>query len=263
MYPLLELIEIIHDTEYGSVAAHRFDINQTQSLNTTKHAHDHNEILFLNDLYNKFKSRYNTYTKNKVLDIGSNFGLYGRYWATHNSDLYVDMYEPCDTLFNISKLNTIHLPKASVHSIAIGQQDKIINLPVYDEKIVTNYGCTSLHPDEKLARNDSIFTIVNKIEITCRSLDSLYANDQEYNIVLVKIDTEGTEGLILENSKEFIKNKKPILFVEHFPEGGPWVTEVERRGSYSTQWFVDFFKQINYKILGNMGINIIAIPNDL
>lgn len=263
MYPLLELIEIIDNTEYGSIAAHRFDINQTQSLNTTKRAHDHAEILFLNDFYDKFKSRYNTFTKNKVLDIGSNFGLYGRYWAAHNPELYVDMYEPCNTLYNISKLNTIHLPNVSVHSIAIGQQDKIIKLPIYDEKIVSNYGCTSLHPDERLAGNHTMFSVVDKVEIACRSLDDLYADDQEYNFVLVKIDTEGTEGLILENSKQFIKNKRPILFVEHFPESGPWVTELERRGSYSTQWFVDFFKEIDYKILGTVNINILAVPNEM
>jgi len=265
IYPLLELIEIIHDTEYGSVAAHKFDINQTQSLRSTKRAHDHAEIVFLNDLYNKFKTNYTTYSKNKVLDIGSNFGLYGRHWAANNPDLFVDMYEPCQSLYNISKLNTIHLPNVSVYSYPIGAQNKIVSLPIYDEKIISNYGCTSLHPDEKLARNDSIFSIVDKVSIACHSLDSLYEDDEEYNFVLVKLDTEGTEGIILENSKNFIKNKKPILFIEHFPEdaNGPWVTEIERRGSYSTQWFIDFFKQIDYKILGSMGINIIAIPNHL
>ena len=263
LYPLLELIEIIHDTDYGSVAAHRFDINQTKSLQTTKRAHDHDEILLINELYNKYKENYYAHEKNKVIDIGSNFGLYGRFWASNNPDLFVDMYEPCESLFNISKLNTIHLPNVTVYPIPIGKDKKNVTFPIYDEKIVSNYGCTSFHPDEKLARNDSIFSIKKNVSITCRSLDSLYANDQEYNFPIIKIDTEGTEGIILENSKQFINNKKPILFIEHFPEdpNGPWSTELQRRGSYSTQWFNDFFKEIEYKVMGHIGINIVAVPD--
>ena len=68
LYPLLELIEIIHDTDYGSVAAHRFDINQTKSLQTTKRAHDHDELLLIKELYNKYKENYHAHEKNKVID---------------------------------------------------------------------------------------------------------------------------------------------------------------------------------------------------
>jgi FkbM family methyltransferase len=265
IYPFLQLVDVVHDTAYGSIAVHRYDINQTQSIKNTKQAHDHNEIIILNDIYQKCKSLFTKYEKNKIIDIGCNFGLYGRYWAINNPNVHIDMYEPMESLYNISCLNTIHLPNVNVSSIAIGKNYTTVNLPVYDEKIVSNYGCTSLHPDEKLARNDSLCSVVDHKPITCCSLDFLYSDDDEYNFVLVKIDTEGTEGIILENSKKFIKNKKPILFVEHFPEdpNGLWVTDIERRGSYSSKWFMDFFEEIDYKIIASVGINILAIHKDL
>lgn len=262
IYPLLDLIEILYDTDYGSIAVHKYDVNQTQHIKNTKRAPDHDEIIFLDQIYKKYKSFYDSNKKNKIIDIGANIGLYSRCWAANNPEVTIDAYEPYPSVWYISKLNSVNLTNITIYPDAIGEHNKEVLLPVYDEKITANYGCTSLHPNTNLARNESISTVVNHMIIKSKSLDALYANDDEYNYIFAKIDTEGTEGIILENARDFLKNKKPILFVEHFPEN-QWVTEIERRGSYSTQWFLDFFKEMEYNYIGYLGINMIAIPNNL
>lgn len=258
LYPLVELIDVVHDSIYGSVVVHRFS-GEGRDIQTSKKTLNHEEIVVLDELIQKYKLPDK---KNKVLDIGANHGLYGRFWAKNNPDVFVDMYEPVESTFNIAKLNTAHLPNVNVYPFPIGIDQKNIMFPIFEEKTFGYYGCVSFHPEQTAARNDTIAPIVGQYELITKSLDALYAEDNEFNFVLVKLDTEGTESIILENSINFIKNKKPIIFMEHFNEQ-EWVTKHDRRGTPPTQWFIDFFESINYKIVAGMGINFFVIPKEM
>ena len=50
--------------------------------------------------------------------------------------------------------------------------------------------------------------------------------------------------------------------MEHFNEQ-EWVTKYDRRGTPPTQWFIDFFESINYKIVAAMDINFFVIPKEM
>lgn len=77
-----------------------------------------------------------------------------------------------------------------------------------------------------------------KIKIDTDTLDNLFSNK---NIDLVKIDTQGSEYEILEGGLNFIRNQKPLLFLE------TWSYEYYKNIKFFDQ-IISLLRSINYEL---------------
>lgn len=77
-----------------------------------------------------------------------------------------------------------------------------------------------------------------KIKIDTDTLDNLFSNK---NIDVVKVDTQGSEYEILEGGLNFIKNQKPLLFLE------TWSYEYYRNIKFFDQ-IIGLLRSVNYEL---------------
>jgi len=77
-----------------------------------------------------------------------------------------------------------------------------------------------------------------KIKINTDTLDNLFSNK---NIDIVKVDTQGSEYEILEGGLNFIKNQKPLLFLE------TWIWEYYKNIKFFDQ-IIGLLRSVNYEL---------------
>jgi FkbM family methyltransferase len=150
-------------------------------------------------------------------DIGANIGYYALISKIYNSKIEVHGFEPLPGAKNYfqKNVNLNRLQNIKVNEIAICDVNGVsifysnIN-PKYKHLTEHLYGDNSL--DEKHSANWNRITF----EVKTQRLDD-YVNqnlNSSLKIDLMKLDTEGTEHLVLKGASNVLKNHRPIIMCE-------------------------------------------------
>ena len=151
---------------------------------------------------------------NVFYDIGANIGYYSLLAEIENKNIKVIGFEPANgPLFyfreniKINKFKNIR-----VESLALS--DKEGEITFYE---IRNKKYTYL--EHNLAGEGNSGSKISgrnfvPISVKTTTLDKYVENVKEANIDLIKMDTEGTEHFILENSDNVLKLMKPIIICE-------------------------------------------------
>ena len=151
---------------------------------------------------------------NVFYDIGANIGYYSLLAEIENKNIKVIGFEPANgPLFyfreniKINKFKNIR-----VESLALS--DKEGEITFYE---IRNKKYTYLEHNLAGEGNSGSKTSGRNfvpISVKTTTLDKYVENVKEANIDLIKMDTEGTEHFILENSDNVLKLMKPIIICE-------------------------------------------------
>lgn len=147
-------------------------------------------------------------------DIGANIGYYSLLAAMENENIKVVGFEPAQgPLYYFNENVSINnFKNIKVESIALSHKDGEIEFYEIRNKkykyLKHNLAGESNAGSLTIGRNFE----VNKVKTS--TLDEYVFRNNETNIDLIKMDTEGTENLILENSEHVLKEMKPIIICE-------------------------------------------------
>lgn len=151
-------------------------------------------------------------TCNVFIDIGANTGYYSLMASVVNKEIEVHAFEPAQGPLHYLKrnvaLNNLE-KKISVHPIALSEKSGSVNFyEVRNRKY--SYLPHNLGGVGSLMKDES----KSAYSVNVETLDT-FANERSLSSVdLIKIDTEGTEYLILEGAEETIKKFQPIIICE-------------------------------------------------
>lgn len=146
-------------------------------------------------------------------DIGSNIGYYTLMGANANKNLKIEAFEPSlGVHFYLSenvKINDFS-NQVSINYLALSDTTGEIDFhEIRNKKFPTVHNLSGEH---NLGTKNHL--ISRKTTVKSDTLDNFVAKKQTQKIDLIKIDTEGSEHLILENSKKTIAKFKPIIICE-------------------------------------------------
>lgn len=151
---------------------------------------------------------------NVFYDIGANIGYYSLLAEIKNNNIKVVAFEPANgPLFYFRENIKINkLKNIKVESLALS--DKEGEIIFYE---VRNKKYTYLEHNLAGEGNSGSKTIGRNfvpISVKTNTLDKYVENVKEVSIDLIKMDTEGTEHFILENSDNVLRLMKPIIICE-------------------------------------------------
>lgn len=151
---------------------------------------------------------------NTFYDIGANIGYYSLLASMENAEIKVVSFEPAaGPLYYIRENVRINnFQNIKIEPIALSQKEGLITF--YEVKnnkykyLKHNLsGVGNAGGNEKNSKLD-----INEVKTS--TLDNYVLQHKEKNIDLIKMDTEGTENLILEKSKKVLIEMKPIIICE-------------------------------------------------
>ena len=142
------------------------------------------------------------------LDIGANIGLVSLYVAAHQPQVSIYAFEPgphqymlfSTTLFANQLQNRLHLEQ-----LGLGEHTGLSEFRVH-ERITDSSGDGFV--DTQRAGS------TKGISVRVMTLDAWWAASGRPHIDVIKMDTEGSELLILRGAEECIRSSKPIIFLE-------------------------------------------------
>jgi FkbM family methyltransferase len=151
---------------------------------------------------------------NVFYDIGANIGFYSLIAAMENREIKVVGFEPASGPLYYFKENIRinNFENITVEPLALSHKEEgeiefyeIKNKKYkYLEYNLSGEGNAGIIPGKNY--------VINKVRTT--TLDNYVKINRVKNIDLIKIDTEGTENLILQKSSSVLKNIKPIIICE-------------------------------------------------
>ena len=147
-------------------------------------------------------------------DIGANIGYYSLLAEMENPAIKVTAFEPASgPLFYLKEnIRLNNFKKISVEEIALSEKNGEIKF--YEIK---NGKYTYLEHNlagESNAGSKTTDRNFVPVQVTTQTFDAYVEQVKEEKIDLIKIDTEGTEHLILKQSHSVLKNFKPIIICE-------------------------------------------------
>lgn len=162
--------------------------------------YSHHDLLTVNEIF--CRDDYDcSHEKKVILDVGSNIGISALYFLSRNSENYVYLFEPNPQNIPRLKANTKKFEKRiQLNPIAVSDRTGEVEFGIEDSG---RYGGI-LSPTEKRIKVNS--EGINSV------LDRVLARHQKLDIL--KLDTEGTEILILNaiNPKYF--ENIPVIYFE-------------------------------------------------
>jgi len=171
-----------------------------------------------------------------VVDVGANIGYYTLIAAKlvrNKGRVYAFEPEPNNYKLLVKNIETnnytniIPVPKAISH-----KEGKV---KLFIDKV--NLGLHSFSENNVLEKNGSI-------EVEMLTLDNFFENVVKNNkIDLVKIDTQGAEGLVIEGAEKTLRNNSLKILMEFWPTG---VTNVGTDPIKLLQKLLDYGFKINY-----------------
>ena len=151
------------------------------------------------ETFKKIKEIFKDNQIKSFWDIGANAGIY-TVFVSKKYDCIVNSFEPTKKYNSILKLNTSFFDNTHVHNFGIGREDNKAKI-ILTEEPGSNYISLNVKiNNEKNTEICELRSIKNLTEITAPCL--------------VKIDVEGFEYEILENSIDFFRTNKTILIIE-------------------------------------------------
>jgi FkbM family methyltransferase len=172
-----------------------------------------------------------------MIDIGANIGASTIPLAVKHNSIKFYCYEPHPVVFNRleSNVKLNQLKNINTINCAISDSDKE-HLVFYAQKKSGNMGKSSLKHNQDIGQCDEIKVPIKNIDITF--------SDSNENIVLIKIDTQGTEPEIIRACKKTISEHRPVIFFEFEDR---YYTDDER--SKEKIFLSNFFNELNYSLL--------------
>jgi FkbM family methyltransferase len=151
---------------------------------------------------------------NVFYDIGANIGYYSLLAETVNPNIEVVAFEPAKgpSYYLKKNIKLNNLKKIKVEEIALSDQNGSINF--FEIK---NNKYTYLEYNLAGEGNTGSLTVGRNfipIEVETKTFNQYVIDNNQDNIDLVKIDTEGTEHLILKNADIILEKMKPIIICE-------------------------------------------------
>jgi len=146
-------------------------------------------------------------------DIGSSIGYYSVLGASINKNLKVEAFEPSTgSMIYLSenvKINNLS-SRINVNVIALSnQQGQIDFFEIRNKKYPTIYNLSGEHNIGTKPHLKSL-----KTKVISNTLDNFVKMNDIKRIDLIKVDTEGSEDLILMESSNTINQFKPIIICE-------------------------------------------------
>jgi len=142
----------------------------------------------------KFVKNFNT-----VIDVGANIGLHSVRYSQKFQNVF--SFEPVSTNYECLEKNTINLKNITRFKIGLGENKKTETISI--PKTLNNCGAYSIvdfiNFEEELIKEE--------IQIT--RLDEF-----NFNVDLIKIDTQGFELSVLKGGIKTLKRCKPVLILE-------------------------------------------------
>lgn len=187
-----------------------------------------NEFYFLNKFLKKDMC---------VIDIGAHIGLYSLYSAKIvGSGGLVIAFEPSKREYNILKEN-VRLNK--LKNIKFFQKAVSIN----NKQVQLNVAASPFDGHNTLGGFSSKQTRKEREEkVESISLDKFAKNFHLRHLDLLKIDTEGSEYLILKGGKKLLSNFKPILIIE--------LSDVTlNKQNHTSKEVIRLLESLNYQLL--------------
>lgn len=153
-----------------------------------------------------------------IVDVGANLGWFSFELKHANPNSTVISFEPQRALYYMicGSIALNCFSNMFCHQLAIGDEDSVIPVPIFDYSLVSNYGGVEIDPQknnkEYIGQTTSTYEAVS-----IRKLDSLNFE----RLDLLKIDVEGMEEKVLLGAIETIKKYKPIIFIEFLKSDVP------------------------------------------
>jgi FkbM family methyltransferase len=146
----------------------------------------------------------------QILDLGANDGSTTLFFASHFPECQVTGFEPLQGMFTKAQDTLRNYPNASMIKVACADHEGEA-----DFYVSANFVSSSLlqASPEKIEKEDADYqmgvaeTSVEKVKTT--RLDAASKDMKE--ILLIKIDTQGTELMILQNGTETLKKTQFVL----------------------------------------------------
>ncbi len=146
-----------------------------------------------------------------VLDVGANTGLYTLLALAANPKLRVHAVEALPPVAALLEenlaLNRLLARRVRVHQLALSEAGGTASLYLPPPSGTTIETSASLDPTFKEE-------IAGSVEVKTSTLDDLWRASGSPAVGLVKIDTEGTEHLVLRGGEQLIAASRPILCCE-------------------------------------------------
>jgi FkbM family methyltransferase len=142
-----------------------------------------------------------------LMDIGANIGLVSTYLLKEVPNLFIYAFEPGPTQAGLlQKTITINSLQNSIKLSQIALSDSS------GKKVFF------AHPNRDQAKDGLVDTgrgeKTVEIEVETMTLDEWWKGEGKPHVDVVKIDTEGAELLVLRGASEFLKEAKPIIYLE-------------------------------------------------
>ena len=171
-----------------------------------------------------------------MIDVGANIGATSIPLAKHFNDVKFFLFEPHPIVFKDLNDNL----KFNKISNAVAMNITITNnfdktLPFYAQKGATNFGLSSFSLNHNIQDYDVI-------QVECSSLDAIV--DNNLNVRVIKIDTQGHELNVLLSAKKIISQHRPIILFEFESE----YFENNSCEENTKQMIKEFFNSLNYEL---------------
>ncbi len=149
-----------------------------------------------------------------VFDVGANTGLYSLLAVAADRTLRVHAVEPLPAVADLLEenlgLNSRLAARIRVHRYALSDAagTAALYLPPPSGSIIET--SASLDPTFKEE-------VAGSVEVVTRSLDDLWHEVGRPMVGMIKVDTEGTEHLVLRGGAATLESSRPIVFCEVLP----------------------------------------------
>lgn len=182
---------------------------------------------------------------NVFYDVGANIGLYSIVAEVVNNTVQTRSFEPSNGPFHYLEKNVRlnRLSNTKIEKLALANtRGQIKFYEVKNPKYT--YIKHNLAGEGNFGAKESN-KIFDTILVESNTLDS-YANKEGHTIDLIKIDTEGTEHLILQGASKVLNSMRPIVICETL------FNTIENE-------LENIFKPINYKFYNHTSVGLIEV----
>jgi FkbM family methyltransferase len=187
----------------------------------------------------KIMSLYLDGSNGAMIDVGANIGANTLPLAAKHPQIKFHCYEPHPEIFgrlkNNIKLNNFKNIEP-VNSAVSNSTEK--SLKFYAQKSADNMGRSSLQLNSDIKEHD-------EISVSTISIDDIFANSSD-PILLIKIDTQGTELEVLQSAKKTIEKFRPTILFELEDR---YFLDSERDSA--KKMLKEFFEGLDYSLLNN------------
>ncbi len=182
----------------------------------------------------KIAKKLNLNRYNQIIDIGANFGIQSLQFAQSFSKSKIFSIEPTDYAFDKLNKNLKLNPQLSKNiypfHMFLGLKGKKKPMSIYSSwNLVSGEPKHSKHQGEKKSSENSNFL----------TLDEFIILNKISNVDFIKLDVDGFEYNVLKGGLNFLKDKKPPIFMELAPY-------LYKEYGYSKEKILELIRSLNY-----------------